>query len=127
MITVYTDGSQKEICYIIERENHEETIIVPFAKSTTGNRAEYCAIIQALIAVLKLPPCEVQILSDSELAVKQILGQYATRSPELIKLWREVWALREQARERGYQIDFRHIPREINSAGKVLEERSKRK
>ncbi len=56
----------------------------------TNNEAEYLAAIEALKEALSLGASEIELLSDSELLVKQIRGEYAVRSDRLAPLHEEL-------------------------------------
>jgi ribonuclease HI len=79
----------------------------------TNNVAEYTGVVDALN---KLPeiPCEVtelNFLLDSELVVKQILGQYRVKEPALQQLHAEVI---RKLRATGLPYTFSHVRREFN-------------
>ena len=71
-------------------EMHSEKI-----GSVTNNVAEYKALIKALEIAMKHTKDEVTCVMDSELIVKQLLGEYQVRNSELLKLFREVQKLQE--------------------------------
>ncbi|MEM0481691.1 MAG: ribonuclease HI family protein [Nitrososphaerota archaeon] len=87
----------------------------------TNNYAEYQALLHCLRRALKLGCRSVSVYSDSQLLVKQVLGEYRVRDPQLKKL-------RDEAVElisRFQSFEIKHIPREQNSdanrlAAKVL-------
>ena len=103
---------------------------IPLPKGSTNNEAEYQAVIGALKYLLRLrrKPLldskeftvpvsqrpETQILSDSELVVKQINGDYKVKNSRLQKLHKEAHSLIERASFNGH-ITFKHIPREENA------------
>jgi ribonuclease HI len=60
---------------------------------TTNNQAEYRALILGLKTVTHYHPSRVTVFMDSELVVKQMLGQYKVRDAALESLWREARAL----------------------------------
>lgn len=60
----------------------------------TNNQAEYEALIAALEAAAKLGAEEVTCNLDSQLVVKQVVGEYHVRNTELRRLWRKVQELR---------------------------------
>jgi ribonuclease HI len=60
---------------------------------TTNNQAEYRALILGLKAVARFHPSRVTVYMDSELVVKQMLGQYKVRDAGLEPLWREARTL----------------------------------
>ncbi|MCF3653271.1 MAG: ribonuclease HI family protein [Aigarchaeota archaeon] len=59
----------------------------------TNNEAEYLAAIEALREALSLGASELELLSDSELLVKQVRGEYAVRSSRLAPLHEELMRL----------------------------------
>ena len=59
----------------------------------TNNQAEYEALIAALEAAVKLNAVEITCHLDSQLVVKQVIGEYHVRNTELRKLWRKVQEL----------------------------------
>jgi ribonuclease HI len=76
----------------------------------TNNVAEYRGLIEALRLALSRGAAEVEVRSDSELIVKQMLGRYKVRHPDLIPLHREAKAL--AGRFGAFRIG--HVPRERN-------------
>jgi len=56
----------------------------------TNNEAEYLALLAALRKALAMNAREVELVSDSELLVKQVRGEYKVKSPRLRRLHREV-------------------------------------
>ena len=56
----------------------------------TNNVAEYKAVIAGLEKALKLGAKEVQLVSDSELVVRQINGRYKVKNAGIIPLYNEV-------------------------------------
>lgn len=53
----------------------------------TNNVAEYAALLDALEVAQEVGATEVEIISDSELLVKQMLGAYKVRHPNLIPMY----------------------------------------
>ena len=77
---------------------------------TTNNVAEYQALLLGLAEAHRLEVKKLQILTDSELMVKQLTGRYRVKSPHLIPLWRE--ALNVLKKFEAWAIA--HVPREEN-------------
>jgi len=76
----------------------------------TNNFAEYSALLAALEFAITNGHRNLRVVSDSELMVKQMKGQYRVNSPELRPLY-------EEARRRVSQIDhfqIQHVLREKN-------------
>ncbi len=83
---------------------------------TTNNVAEYRALIEGLKRVLAKGAKVVEILSDSELLVRQIRGEYRVKSPSLILLYNEAMTLLKSLAH----WEISHIPREQNSRADIL-------
>jgi len=79
----------------------------------TNNEAEYQAVILALKKFKALfgkelaKNSEIKILSDSELLVRQLNGQYKILEPKLQPLFLEIWNLKFDFKK----IKFKLIPR----------------
>ena len=59
----------------------------------TNNVAEYSGLLEALAVAQAEGATEVEIVSDSELLVKQMLGVYKVRHPNLIPLYQKAKAM----------------------------------
>lgn len=81
-----------------------------FLGRKTNNYAEYSGLLAALQFALDTGHDRLRVISDSELMVKQIKGQYRVNSPELRPLYEE--AKRRIARLQGFQI--LHVLRDKN-------------
>lgn len=57
--------------------------------TTTNNVAEYSGLIEALETAAAEGADEVEIISDSELLVKQMLGAYRVKHPNLIPMFQK--------------------------------------
>ncbi len=85
---------------------------------TTNNVAEYTAAILGLIRLKSLIGTEqargahVRIMSDSELLVRQMNGEYKVKDANLKKLFVDL----SNARQDFAQVSFSHIRREYNQA-----------
>jgi ribonuclease HI len=77
---------------------------------TTNNQAEYMAIIDALEHAKELGADEVDMYMDSELAVKQLNGEYRVRNAGLAPLFLRIHNLRIGFR----RVRFSHVRRERN-------------
>ncbi len=83
---------------------------------TTNNQAEYTAIIIGLERARELGAEEVEVVMDSELAVKQLNGEYKVKNAELAKRYLEIWNLKNHFKK----ISFRHVRREKNKEADAL-------
>jgi probable phosphoglycerate mutase len=97
--------------YVLEAEDgtvlaaHGETIGI-----ATNNVAEYRALIAGLEKALELAVPEVEVISDSELLVKQMNGEYRVKNEALRELSLEAARL---ARRIG-KVSYRAVRREHN-------------
>jgi len=64
-----------------------------FIGSTTNNVAEYSGLLEALETARDEGADDVEIISDSELLVKQMLGSYRVKHPNLIPMHKQAKAL----------------------------------
>jgi len=78
--------------------------------TATNNVAEYTALIEGLGLASELGVKSLSVLSDSELLVKQMNGEYRVKNPELLELYLEAQRLL-----RGFEkIQIAHVRREQN-------------
>lgn len=82
----------------------------------TNNVAEYSGLILALEKALELGLKRIEILSDSELMIKQMNGLYTVRDEKL----RGLWARARSLIGRFPKASLRHIPREENQKADQL-------
>lgn len=76
----------------------------------TNNAAEYTALIEALELAARLGADEVELRADSQLIVRQILGEYRVRHPDLKPLHARAMRLIGGLR----RFHIRHVRREDN-------------
>lgn len=76
----------------------------------TNNQAEYRALIAGLQRAKTEGATELSCFLDSELLVKQLLGEYRVRDADLRPLHGEARSLAE----RFQRVTFTHVPREKN-------------
>lgn len=118
--TLWVDGSQTRVCYIIEGQ---DPVVVPLANPTTGNRGEYFALLHGLSAALSEGITEIQVYSDSQLMVNQLTINSDGR-PNFRCTNPALQALRDAARavlSSFKSVTLTWVPREFNKAGIVLE------
>ena len=77
----------------------------------TNNEAEYLALIEGLKLALQHNAKHLRVYMDSQLIVRQMLGQYRIKSRRLLPLWKQA---RELASKFEF-IEFFHIKRGFNS------------
>ncbi len=76
----------------------------------TNNFAEYSGLLAAMRFALAHRFQALEVLSDSELMVRQMTGEYKVRHPELKQLYDEAQALRRELK----WFSIRHVRRELN-------------
>jgi ribonuclease HI len=79
-------------------------------ESVTNNIAEYEGLIHALELASKITQGEITCVLDSELVVKQLLGEYKVRNPHILELFLKVQKLQEKFKN----IKYKHVSREDN-------------
>jgi ribonuclease HI len=116
-ITAYCDGGSRGNpgpsgygVYIQDAAGKAVAELSEFLGKQTNNYAEYSGLLASLNFALEKGHSRLKVVSDSELMVKQIKGQYRVNSPELRALYEE--AKRRIARLDQFQIQ--HVLRGKN-------------
>ncbi|HET9322757.1 MAG TPA: ribonuclease HI family protein [Gaiellaceae bacterium] len=89
--------------YVLEAD--DDTVLAAHGEAigvATNNVAEYRALIAGLEKALELGVDELEVVSDSELLVKQMRGEYRVKNPGLRELHDEAAALAHRLRKVGY-------------------------
>ncbi len=73
----------------MKREDGEVIEVCGFIGTTTNNVAEYAGLLEALAVARDEGASEVDIISDSELLVKQMLGSYRVKHPNLVPMFQQ--------------------------------------
>lgn len=125
-LTIYTDGASRNnpgeagAGIVIMREGKKVAEIAKYLGVTTNNIAEYSAAIIGLERAAELGAKRVRLLSDSELLVRQINGQYKVRNEGLLPLYQKVKALIAKLGS----VEVQYIPREQNREADALANRA---
>ncbi len=135
-IRIYTDGGARgnpgpaASAAVLKRlqDGEEGEVIATASKylgKNTNNQAEYTAIVIGLEKARQLGATRVEMFLDSELATKQLNGQYKVKDQEIAKRFLEVKNL-IQSFDR---VTFTHVRREKNKeadaiVNQVLDEHS---
>lgn len=136
-IIIYTDGGSRgnpgEAAIGIVIKNEGGDTIKTYGEAlgiATNNIAEYTAIVVALQKVKQLlgkertKKTEIEFRMDSELAMKQLNGEYKIENEDLQPLFLKIWNLKFDFGK----MSFKHIPREKNKeADKLVNEALDRK
>jgi ribonuclease HI len=100
---LFTDGGARgnpgpaAYAYVLETDDgtvlaaHGETIGV-----ATNNVAEYRALVEGLRKAVELQVDELEVVSDSELLVHQMRGEYKVKKDTLRALWEEAGELADR-------------------------------
>lgn len=84
--------------------------ICGYLGKTTNNIAEYSGLLEALSFARSEGATEIEVVADSELMVKQMLGQYRVKHPNLVPLYEKARTL-----ARGFsRFSIRHTLRAGN-------------
>jgi ribonuclease HI len=76
----------------------------------TNNVAEYSALVAGLLKALELHVPDVEVVSDSELLVKQMRGEYRVKNEALRALFVEASSLARRLQS----VEYRHVKRAHN-------------
>ena len=123
MARLYTDGGARgnpgpaAAAYVLETE--DGTVLDARGEAigvATNNVAEYRALVAGLRKALELGVGEVDVISDSELLVKQMNGEYRVKNAALVELALEAARL---AREIG-KVRYRAVRRTENELADAL-------
>lgn len=115
-LTIYTDGASRNnpgkagAGVVIMHNGEKLEAIARYLGVTTNNIAEYKAAIIGLERAVALGAHGVRLLSDSELMVRQIKGQYKVKNEGLKPLYKKVKELIEKIGS----VEVEYIPRERN-------------
>jgi ribonuclease HI len=78
--------------------------------TATNNVAEYRALIAGLEKAVELGVDELEVISDSELLVKQMRGEYKVKNEALRDLWTQAGGLADELRS----VRYKAVRREHN-------------
>jgi ribonuclease HI len=106
-------GNPGPAAYGVVVRNAKGEILAELAEylgSQTNNFAEYSGLLAALEYAVREKYASLKVLSDSELLVKQMKGQYRVKNPALLELYERARALVRKLEH--FSID--HVLREYN-------------
>jgi len=123
-VKIYIDGGSRGnpgngACAVVIMNEKNEVITQEgrFLGKCTNNFAEYSALHLALVVSKKLGAKNLEIFSDSELLVKQFLGDYKIKEPKLKNLMEVIKKEANTFKE----IKINYIKRELNKmADKIV-------
>lgn len=122
-VITYTDGGSRgnpgpaaSGVYIQTEDGEELARFGTFLGTQTNNFAEYTAIIEALSWVKdhkeELSVSAVECRMDSQLACRQLRGEYKVKHPQIQQLFMQVKHLMQEI---SLPFSFVHVPREHNT------------
>ena len=115
--TLFTDGGARgnpgpaAAAFVLEAE--DGTVLDARGEAigiATNNVAEYSALVAGLRRAVEAGVSELQVVSDSELMVKQMRGEYRVKNRALQELFLEAGRLAREIRT----VSFRAVRREHN-------------
>lgn len=116
-LDMYTDGAARNNpgpagvgVVILDSSGNVKKELNRYIGETTNNVAEYKAIIAGLKAAKTFAPSGINIFADSQLVIKQLLGEYKVKSERLRPLYDQCIKLLNQFSD----YNLQHIPREDN-------------
>ncbi len=110
LVEIRADGTNGEVVAEVGK----------YLGTATNNQAEYTGIIIGLEKARELGYNEVECRLDSELAVKQLNGEYRVKNAELAKLFLVIHNLRTHFRK----VTFTHVRREYNKLADAMVNRT---
>ncbi|AHF97101.1 ribonuclease H [Desulfurella acetivorans A63] len=121
-LTVFIDGASSNnpgsagIGIVFMQNGEIIKTVSEYIGEKTNNEAEYTALIRALEIGLDLGVKSIEVFSDSELIVKQVLGKYAVKQDHLKRLNQKVLSLIDKFEH----FEIKHINRNLNSQADKL-------
>jgi ribonuclease HI len=114
---LFTDGGARgnpgPAAYGFVLEGEDGTVLAAEGHaigSTTNNVAEYSGLIAGLRKAIELEVDDVEVVSDSELMVKQMRGEYRVKNEALRGLCTEATTLARRLES----VEYRHVKRAHN-------------
>ena len=121
--TLYTDGGSRgnpgPAAYAFVLEADDGTVLDARGETigvATNNVAEYSALVAGLERAVEAGVDELEVVSDSELLVKQMRGEYKVKKPALQELSLEAARLGRQIGK----VTYRAVRREHNELADSL-------
>jgi ribonuclease HI len=116
-VKLFTDGGARgnpgPAAYGFVLEAEDGTVLAAHGERigiATNNVAEYTALIEGLRKAVELGLPVVEVVSDSQLLVKQMTGEYRVKNEALQALWREASRVGRQIPS----LSYRWVRREHN-------------
>ena len=114
---LFTDGGARgnpgPAAYGFVLETEDGTVLAAEGRAigvATNNVAEYSGLVAGLRKALELHVSEIEVVSDSELLVKQMRGEYRVKNDALRALFVEASGLARNLQS----VEYRHVKRAQN-------------
>jgi len=114
---LFTDGGARgnpgPAAYGFVLETEDGTVLAAEGRAigvATNNVAEYSGLVAGLRKALELHVPEIEVVSDSELLVKQMRGEYRVKNDALRALFVEASGLARDLQS----VEYRHVKRAHN-------------
>lgn len=122
-VHIYTDGGSRgnpgpaaSGAVIKTPEGEVLAEVKKYLGETTNNQAEYVAIVIGLEKAAELGATHVKMFMDTQLAVKQLNGEYKVKNPGIAQRFLEVRNTAMQFK----RVTFEHVRREFNKEADAL-------
>jgi ribonuclease HI len=122
-LVIYTDGASRGNpgpagvgIVILDEDDHQVGKVSRYLGKKTNNFAEYEAIVQALRIAGYFRAKKVRIRTDSELIVRQVLGEYQVKKEDLKSLYKKVMELMKAIPD----CQIEHVSRNQNDKADYL-------
>jgi ribonuclease HI len=122
-VQIYTDGGSRgnpgpsaSGAVIFDMEGAVLAEVNKYIGVDTNNQAEYIAIIIGLEKAAELGATNVKMFMDTQLAVRQLNGQYKVKNEGIAKRFLEVKNLMHKFE----RVTFEHVRRELNKHADAL-------
>jgi ribonuclease HI len=115
-VQIFTDGAARGnpgpagIGVVIRTDKEVLLEVADYIGKTTNNVAEYMALIRGLEEAIDMGERSAEVFADSELIVKQVLGEYQVKNEGLAPLYYNVKSLIKKFKH----FSINHVPREEN-------------
>lgn len=122
-VKIYTDGASRgnpgPAAIGVVFYNKQGDLLAEYKEplgNQTNNYAEYMAVIRALELCCGKSIETIQFYCDSQLLVKQMLGEYKVKAPQIRPLYEQAKNLSENFK----RVEFHHVRREFNKEADAL-------
>jgi ribonuclease HI len=116
-VSLHIDGGARgnpgpAACGVVIRDMDADLLLHEagyYLGSTTNNEAEYQGLLHGLKVALEIGARDISIVADSQLMVRQVLGQYKVKAPNLKPLHTKALVLLRQFDRWSFDHVLRHL------------------